>query len=76
VAADVDATIDMMVKIAGSEVELAEVEDWIGGRSTRLLLANGESRSACQSGADNFRFTVADDQGLRTPAQRLNPDIS
>lgn len=28
-AADVDATIDMMVKIAGSEVEQAEVEDWI-----------------------------------------------
>jgi hypothetical protein len=27
--ADVDATIDMMVKIAGSEVESAEVEDWI-----------------------------------------------
>jgi death-on-curing protein len=29
VATDVDATIDMMVKIAGSEVEPAEVEDWI-----------------------------------------------
>jgi death on curing protein len=29
VAADVDATIDMMVKIAGSEVEQAEVEEWI-----------------------------------------------
>jgi prophage maintenance system killer protein len=29
VAADVNATIDMMVKIAGSEVEQAEVEDWI-----------------------------------------------
>jgi death-on-curing protein len=28
-AADVDATIDMMIKIAGSEVEQAEVEDWI-----------------------------------------------
>lgn len=28
-AADVDATIDMMVKIAGSEVDQAEVEDWI-----------------------------------------------
>jgi death on curing protein len=28
-ATDVDATIDMMVKIAGSEVEPAEVEDWI-----------------------------------------------
>jgi death on curing protein len=28
-ADDVDATIDMMVKIAGSEVEPAEVEDWI-----------------------------------------------
>jgi death on curing protein len=28
-ATDVDATIDMMVKIAGSEVEQAEVEDWI-----------------------------------------------
>jgi hypothetical protein len=29
VAADVDATIDKMVKIAGSEVEQAEVEDWV-----------------------------------------------
>ena len=29
VATDVDATIDMMLKIAGSEVEPAEVEDWI-----------------------------------------------
>jgi prophage maintenance system killer protein len=29
VDADVDATIDMMVKIADSEVEQAEVEDWI-----------------------------------------------
>jgi death-on-curing protein len=29
VATDVDATIDMMVKVAGSEVEPAEVEDWI-----------------------------------------------
>jgi death-on-curing protein len=29
VAADVDATIDMMVKIAGSQVEPAEVENWI-----------------------------------------------
>jgi death-on-curing protein len=29
IAADVDAAIDMMVKIAGSEVEPAEVEDWI-----------------------------------------------
>jgi death on curing protein len=29
VAADVDATVDMMVKIAGSEVEPAEVENWI-----------------------------------------------
>jgi death-on-curing protein len=29
VAADVDGTIDMMVKIAGSEVEQAEVEEWI-----------------------------------------------
>jgi prophage maintenance system killer protein len=29
VAAEVDATIDMMVKIAGSEVEQAEVEDRI-----------------------------------------------
>ena len=28
-ATDVDATIDMMVKIAGSEVKRAEVEDWI-----------------------------------------------
>ena len=28
-ATDVDATIDMMVKIAGSEVEPAEVEGWI-----------------------------------------------
>jgi death on curing protein len=28
-ATDVDATIDMMVKIAGSEVDHAEVEDWI-----------------------------------------------
>jgi death on curing protein len=28
-ATDVDATIDMMVKIAGSEVEPAEIEDWI-----------------------------------------------
>ena len=28
-ADDVDATIDMMVKIAGSEVEPAEVDDWI-----------------------------------------------
>ena len=26
---DVDATIDMVVKIAGSDVEPAEVEDWI-----------------------------------------------
>jgi death-on-curing protein len=29
VATDVDTTIDMMVKIAGSEVDPAEVEDWI-----------------------------------------------
>jgi death on curing protein len=29
IATDVDATIDMMVKIAGSQVEPAEVEDWI-----------------------------------------------
>jgi death-on-curing protein len=29
VAADVDAAIDMMVKIAGSQIEPAEVEDWI-----------------------------------------------
>jgi death-on-curing protein len=29
VASDVDVTIDMMVKIAGSEVDSAEVEDWI-----------------------------------------------
>ena len=29
IATDVDATIDMMVKVAGSEVEPAEVEDWI-----------------------------------------------
>jgi death on curing protein len=29
VATDVDATIDMMVKIAGSEVDPVEVEDWI-----------------------------------------------
>jgi death-on-curing protein len=29
VATDVDTTIDMMVKIAGSEVEQTEVEDWI-----------------------------------------------
>jgi death on curing protein len=29
VAADVDATVDMMVKIAGSEVDPAEIEDWI-----------------------------------------------
>ena len=29
VATDVDATIDMMVKIAGTEVDPAEVEDWI-----------------------------------------------
>jgi death-on-curing protein len=29
IATDVDATIDMMVKIAGSDVEPAEVEDWI-----------------------------------------------
>jgi prophage maintenance system killer protein len=28
-ATDVDAAIDMMVKIAGSEVEPAEIEDWI-----------------------------------------------
>jgi death-on-curing protein len=28
-AADVDQTIDTMVKIAGSEVDQAEVEDWI-----------------------------------------------
>ena len=28
-ASDVDATIDMMVKIAGSDVEPAEVEEWI-----------------------------------------------
>jgi death-on-curing protein len=28
-ATDVDATIDMMVKIAGSEVKPAEVENWI-----------------------------------------------
>jgi death-on-curing protein len=28
-AADVGATIDMMVKIAGSEVEPAEIEEWI-----------------------------------------------
>ena len=29
IASDMDATIDMMVKIAGSEVDQAEVEDWI-----------------------------------------------
>ena len=29
IATDVDATIDMMFKVAGSEVEPAEVEDWI-----------------------------------------------
>jgi death on curing protein len=29
IATDVDATIDMMVKIAGSEVEPADIEDWI-----------------------------------------------
>jgi death-on-curing protein len=29
VAADVDTTIDMIVKIAGSQVEPAEVENWI-----------------------------------------------
>jgi death-on-curing protein len=29
VATDVDTTIDMMVKIAGTEVDSAEVEDWI-----------------------------------------------
>jgi death on curing protein len=29
VAADIEATIDVMVKIAGSEVEPAEVEGWI-----------------------------------------------
>jgi hypothetical protein len=28
-ATDVNAAIDMMVKIAGSEVNPAEVEDWI-----------------------------------------------
>ena len=28
-ATDVEAAIDMMVKIAGSEVEPAEVEGWI-----------------------------------------------
>jgi death-on-curing protein len=28
-ATDVDAAIDMMVKIAGSEVPPAEIEDWI-----------------------------------------------
>ena len=28
-ATDVDAAVDMMVKIAGSEVEPAEIEDWI-----------------------------------------------
>ena len=28
-ATDVDATIDMTAKIAGSEVEPSEVEDWI-----------------------------------------------
>jgi death-on-curing protein len=28
-ASDVDAAIDMMVKIAGSEVDPAKVEDWI-----------------------------------------------
>lgn len=28
-ATDVDAAIEMMVKIAGSEVEPAEIEDWI-----------------------------------------------
>jgi death-on-curing protein len=28
-ATEMDATIDMMVKIAGSEVEPAEVDDWI-----------------------------------------------
>jgi death-on-curing protein len=28
-ATDVDATVDMMVKIAGSEVDPAEIEDWI-----------------------------------------------
>jgi prophage maintenance system killer protein len=29
VATNVDTTIDMMVKIAGSEVDPVEVEDWI-----------------------------------------------
>jgi death-on-curing protein len=29
IATDVDATIDMMVKIAGSEVDPVEIEDWI-----------------------------------------------
>jgi prophage maintenance system killer protein len=29
VATDVNAAIDMMVKIAGSEVDPAEIEDWI-----------------------------------------------
>jgi death-on-curing protein len=29
VATDVEAAIDMMVKVAGSDVEPAEVEDWI-----------------------------------------------
>ena len=29
IATDVDATIDMMVKIAGSEVDPGEIEDWI-----------------------------------------------
>jgi hypothetical protein len=28
-ATDVDTAIDVMVKIAGSEVEPAEIEDWI-----------------------------------------------
>jgi prophage maintenance system killer protein len=28
-ATDVDAAIEMMVKIAGSEVDPADIEDWI-----------------------------------------------
>jgi death-on-curing family protein len=51
VAADVDATIDMMVKIAGSQVEPAEVETGSGNKSTELLLVDGEARIACQRGS-------------------------
>lgn len=29
IATDVDGTIDMMVRIAGSEVDQAKVEEWI-----------------------------------------------